>query len=84
MLHRQLPGGAIGVDLASAVEVLLDVAYAVQYLHSMGLIHGDIKVGTAGAREAPGPACRSSAAAPRLTHAFAPNSSLEGISWPHN
>jgi serine/threonine protein kinase len=54
MLHRALPGGAIGIDLASAVEVLLDAAYAVQYLHSIGLIHGDIKVGTAGVKEAVG------------------------------
>jgi serine/threonine protein kinase len=44
MLHRQLPSGAIGVDLASAIEVLLDVAYAMQYLHSLGLVHGDVKM----------------------------------------
>lgn len=45
LFHARLPGGAIGVDLAAVVEVLLDVAYAVQYLHAMGLVHGDIKVG---------------------------------------
>jgi serine/threonine protein kinase len=54
--HTWLLNGAIGVDLASLVEVLLDVAYAVQYLHSLGLVHGDIKVrrtseGGAGTRE---------------------------------
>jgi len=48
MFHRRLPGGAIGVDLSAAVEVLQDVAYAVQYLHSMQLVHGDIKVGAVG------------------------------------
>jgi hypothetical protein len=49
MFHRPLPNGAIGVDLAAVVEVLLDASYAVQYLHSMGLVHGDIKVGLRGA-----------------------------------
>ena len=43
-LHAALPGGAVGVDYAGVVEVLLDVAHAVQYLHSMHLMHGDIKV----------------------------------------
>ena len=43
-LHAQLPSGAVGVDYVGVVEVLLDVAYAVQYLHSMHLMHGDIKV----------------------------------------
>jgi serine/threonine protein kinase len=46
--HTWLPGGAIGIDLASAIEALLDVAYAVQYLHSLQLVHGDIKVGSEG------------------------------------
>jgi serine/threonine protein kinase len=32
------------VELSAAIEVLLDVAYATQYLHSMQLVHGDIKV----------------------------------------
>ncbi|KAI8462305.1 MAG: kinase-like domain-containing protein [Monoraphidium minutum] len=44
LVHRALPNGAIGVELAAAVEILLDVAYAVQYLHSMQLVHGDIKL----------------------------------------
>jgi hypothetical protein len=42
--HRAMPNGAIGVDLAAIVAVLLDVAYAVQYLHALHLMHGDIKV----------------------------------------
>jgi len=42
--HSMLPNGAIGVDVAAVVEVLLDVACAAQYLHSMRLVHGDIKV----------------------------------------
>ncbi|KAI8469901.1 MAG: hypothetical protein J3K34DRAFT_521810 [Monoraphidium minutum] len=37
-------GGAGGAGAAAALEVLLDVAYAVQYLHSMGLVHGNIKM----------------------------------------
>jgi serine/threonine protein kinase len=45
LFHRRLPGGAVGVDLAAACDVLLDVACAVSYLHSLGLVHGDIKVG---------------------------------------
>jgi serine/threonine protein kinase len=44
MLHQSLPGGAIGVRLAAALEVLVDVAYAVQYLHSMQLVHGDLRL----------------------------------------
>jgi serine/threonine protein kinase len=80
MLHRQLPGGAIGVDLAAAVEVLLDVAYAVQYLHSLGLVHGDVKVrrparapGRFPASRAPAPAgglgaSRGGASPPCLQH----------------
>jgi hypothetical protein len=46
MLHQALPNGAVGVRLAPAVELLLDVAYALQYLHSMQLVHGDVKVRT--------------------------------------
>jgi serine/threonine protein kinase len=33
------------VLLASAAAVALNVAYAVQYLHAMQVVHGDIKVG---------------------------------------
>jgi len=47
LFHRQLPDGSIGIDIGAVVDVLLDVAYAVQYLHSMQLVHGDIKVGVA-------------------------------------
>jgi hypothetical protein len=44
MFHSALPSGYLGVDVAAAVEVLLDIAGAVQYLHSIKLVHGDIKV----------------------------------------
>ncbi|KIY94397.1 Mitogen-activated protein kinase kinase kinase 9 [Monoraphidium neglectum] len=43
LLHQSLPDGAIGIKLAPAAELLLDVAYAVQYLHSMQLVHGDLR-----------------------------------------
>lgn len=42
--HRKLPGGAIGVDLAAVIEVLLDVTCALQFLHDTCLVHGDVKV----------------------------------------
>lgn len=42
-LHVRLPCGAVGVDLAAALEVLLQVACAVQHLHGMQLVHGDLK-----------------------------------------
>jgi serine/threonine protein kinase len=42
--HQELEGGAIGVDVTAAVDVLQDIAYAVQYLHNVHLVHGDIKV----------------------------------------
>jgi serine/threonine protein kinase len=43
-LHMPMPWGQVGVGVASTVEVLPDVAGAVQYLHSVKLVHGDIKV----------------------------------------
>jgi serine/threonine protein kinase len=36
--------GRAAMDLAPVLEILLDVAYAMQYLHSLQLVHGDIKV----------------------------------------
>ncbi|KIZ06401.1 putative serine/threonine-protein kinase pats1 [Monoraphidium neglectum] len=42
--HQELEGGAIGVDVTAAVDVLQDIAYAVQYLHNVHLVHGDIKL----------------------------------------
>jgi hypothetical protein len=36
---------AIGVDLNAVLEVALEVAEAVSYMHSIRLCHGDIKVG---------------------------------------
>lgn len=45
-LHPGTNGGAgpAFVDVVSCVEVLLDVACAVGYLHAMQLVHGDIKL----------------------------------------
>lgn len=43
--HTTLPNGSMGVDIIAVIEVLLDVACAIQYLHSLHLVHGDIKVG---------------------------------------
>jgi serine/threonine protein kinase len=42
--HGTAGRGTPAADVDSVVEVLLDVAGAVQYLHSMKLVHGDIKV----------------------------------------
>ncbi|KIY95882.1 Mitogen-activated protein kinase kinase kinase 11 [Monoraphidium neglectum] len=36
--------GRAAMDLAPVLEILLDVAYAMQYLHSLQLVHGDIKL----------------------------------------
>jgi hypothetical protein len=36
--HARLEGGVLGVDLGSVLEVLLDVASALRYLHSMKLV----------------------------------------------
>ena len=47
LFHRRLsadPRGAIGVDLAALLEVALEVAEAVAYLHSIRLCHCDIKL----------------------------------------
>ncbi|KAI8470351.1 MAG: hypothetical protein J3K34DRAFT_521472 [Monoraphidium minutum] len=41
--HRALPGGGTVVHVAALVEVLMDVACALQYLHSMHIVHGDVK-----------------------------------------
>lgn len=43
-LHAPLPSGAVGVDYGGVLEVLLDVAHAVQYLHALHLVHGDVKM----------------------------------------
>jgi hypothetical protein len=48
MFHRRLSNeanGPIGVDLTAVLEVALEVAEAVSYMHSIRLCHGDIKVG---------------------------------------
>lgn len=36
--HARLHSGAVGVDLAAALEVLTDAACAIEYLHSMHLV----------------------------------------------
>ncbi|GBF87377.1 hypothetical protein Rsub_00088 [Raphidocelis subcapitata] len=43
VFHRCLPGGEVGVDLAAVLEVLIEVAAAIQYCHSLQLVHCDIK-----------------------------------------
>ncbi|GBF90788.1 hypothetical protein Rsub_03089 [Raphidocelis subcapitata] len=42
--HRRLPSGAVGVDLAAVLEVLIDLAHSLDYLHSSNLLHGDVKL----------------------------------------
>ncbi|KIZ05851.1 putative serine/threonine-protein kinase pats1 [Monoraphidium neglectum] len=44
VFHQPLEGGAIGVDLAAVVSVLLDVAHSLQYIHRMHLLHSDVKL----------------------------------------
>ena len=41
--HRRLPGGQVGVDLPAVLEVLLEVAGAIQYVHELHLVHCDVK-----------------------------------------
>lgn len=42
--HVTLPDGSIGVSLPAVVDVLIDVAHSLEYLHGLGLVHGDIKL----------------------------------------
>lgn len=44
VFHRQMPGGMLGVDVRTVVEVLLEVAESIGYLHSLKLLHCDIKI----------------------------------------
>ncbi|KAI8469487.1 MAG: hypothetical protein J3K34DRAFT_459366 [Monoraphidium minutum] len=44
VFHQQLQGGAVGIDLAAVLDVLIDVAGSLQYLHSISLLHGDVKL----------------------------------------
>ncbi|KAI8462418.1 MAG: kinase-like domain-containing protein [Monoraphidium minutum] len=44
MFHRRMADGSIGVDLAALLDILLDIANSLQYLHSISLLHGDIKL----------------------------------------
>ncbi|KAI8470520.1 MAG: kinase-like domain-containing protein [Monoraphidium minutum] len=41
--HARLPGGGLGVNLPALAGVLLDVAAALQYLHTVQLVHGDVR-----------------------------------------
>ncbi|KAI8469616.1 MAG: hypothetical protein J3K34DRAFT_521983 [Monoraphidium minutum] len=44
MFHRRLAGGAVGVDLGVVLDVLLDIAFSLQYLHRAHVLHGDVKL----------------------------------------
>lgn len=47
--HKRLGNTSVAVDLCAIVQVLIEVAQAIQHLHSLKLIHCDIKVGEQGA-----------------------------------
>ncbi|KAI8469489.1 MAG: kinase-like domain-containing protein [Monoraphidium minutum] len=42
--HQEMETGDIGVDLGAVVDILLAVAHSLQYLHSISLLHGDVKL----------------------------------------
>ena len=44
LFHRPLPGGAVGVDLAAVVDVLVEIAGSLAYMHRCNLLHGDVKL----------------------------------------
>lgn len=44
LFHRQLDNGSIGVDLTSVIDVLIEVAESLQYMHRVNLLHGDVKL----------------------------------------
>lgn len=43
VFHKRLGSTSVAVDLSAIVQVLIEVAQAIQYLHSKKLIHCDIK-----------------------------------------
>jgi len=43
VFHKRLGNTSVAVDLCAIVQVLIEVAQAIQHLHSMKLIHCDIK-----------------------------------------
>lgn len=43
VFHKRLGNSSVAVDLCAIVQVLVEVAQAVQHLHNMKLIHCDIK-----------------------------------------
>ena len=42
--HTRLPDGRMAVSVPAVIEALLGVANALQYLHGLRLVHGDVKV----------------------------------------
>lgn len=44
VFHKRLGNTSVAVDLCAIVQVLIEVAQAIQHLHSLKLIHCDIKV----------------------------------------
>ncbi|EFJ39752.1 hypothetical protein VOLCADRAFT_100588 [Volvox carteri f. nagariensis] len=46
VFHKRLGNTSVAVDLCAIVQVLIEVAQAIQHLHSLKLIHCDIKVGS--------------------------------------
>jgi serine/threonine protein kinase len=43
LLHRRGPDGMLRVSMGLLITVLLDVAAALRYMHSLGLVHLDVK-----------------------------------------
>ena len=43
VFHKRLDNTSVAVDLCAVVQVLIEVAQAIQHLHSLKLIHCDIK-----------------------------------------
>lgn len=43
VFHKRLDNTSVAVDLCAIVQVLIEVAQAIQHLHSLKLIHCDIK-----------------------------------------
>jgi serine/threonine protein kinase len=43
LLHRRLSDGRLKINMRLLYTVLLDVAHSLRYLHSMGMVHLDIK-----------------------------------------
>ena len=62
--HQQVAGTEVlGVDLPAILQALLDVERGVEHVHSLGLLHCDIKVRGGGAAAAAASASAAAAAA---------------------